>query len=420
MTPKSNFFKKWILFSLGAWAIFQPLSIAGANIAIALILCGLLGQATTLKKNFYGSRDPLEKPLWIYFFVGILAGLWNGGFKQSLGPVAKDGQMILDLYVFLAAFAVEGSSATLGFWALGFSLTALLGLAQFSLWRWDLSQAQAFNALIAPSHFWSAIYASNRAHGAIHPVSFGDIMVLAALGTLAWRAHQRKTGQGPGIVSSLVGLTMILALALSGTRGAWIGFMAGTVLLVVLEFKFILPEALIAAALIATQFFFSPRFAGAVQALNPKESSFKDHLSLLKTAWRMFLDHPLFGVGPGHFSDFFGRYHSLPFEGQPSWGNAHDLYLHQLAERGLVGFAALTLVLATMALQSWKNYRRDRSFLSLWFLCWIFAFLVMNVSETAFQVGMVWMPTLALYCWMSQSHSSKSKQASPHRLSGNS
>jgi len=84
------------------------------------------------------------------------------------------------------------------------------------------------------------------------------------------------------------------------------------------------------------------------------------HLELWKAAWRMFKDRPILGAGLSNYNTLFGHYHSLPFAGRPSWGNAHDTCLFQMAERGLIGLAAL-------------------------------------------QVGMVWMPTLALYCWMGRS-----------------
>jgi O-antigen ligase len=392
------FFKRWILVGLCLWAFAQPLSIAGTNISLAIILAGLLG-SWAFTGTFPSLRDPLEKPLWIYFLIAILASVFGGNLRQSLIPISKDGQMLCDFYIFSAAFALEGGAAVLGFWAAGFSLAALLGLGQFAIWRFALVRAEAFNALIAKSHFWSSIYAGNRAHGAIHPVTFGEIMGMAVLGSLAYRAQKRRTSGKAGFLSALVSLAAFSALALSGTRGAWVGFLVGALFLVILEFRAIWPEALAAVALLVAQFFFSPRFARG-NAFNPKEASFGDHLSLWKAAWRMFLDHPILGVGSGRFSAFFGRYHSLPFEGQATWGNAHNLYLHQLAERGLLGFAALALLLGTMMLQAWNICLRSRSFLSLWFLSWFFALLVMNLTESAFQVGMVWMPTLALYCWM--------------------
>ena len=373
------------------------MSIAISNIAIAIVFIGLLGHRFSAP-DFPSLRGPLEKPLWIYFFIGIMTILLSGVGGFAFGPCGKDAQMVWDFYIFSSAFALEGSSVVLWFWAAGFAFVALLGIAQFCFWSFAQSQALAFNAAIHDSHFWSAIYASSRAHGAIHPVTFGEIMGMALLGALSYRVSRRRKEKSPGIISGMFTVIALAALALSGTRGAWAGFFLGAFFLVVLEFRAVVLESLIAVGIIAAQVLYSPRFSGS--AMSPQESSFKIHLSLWKTAWRMFLEHPVLGVGSGHFGDFFGQYHFVPYAGQATWGNAHNLYLHQLAERGLLGFAALALVLGTMLVRSWKKYQQTHSFLSLWSLCWMLSFLVMNLTESAFQVGMVWMPTLALYCWM--------------------
>jgi len=399
-----QFFRNWIYGGLCLWALLQPLSIAGANLAIAVIAAGVIVQALA-ERSWPLRRGALEKPLWIYVLVGVLVSAVGTGFGKSLGQIGKDSQMLADFYIFSAAFSAVDAGAVLGCWAAGFAAAALLGLGQFALWRWDKPAAGAFNRLIAPSHFWSALYVSLRAHGTIHPVTFGEIMAMAVLGALALRITRRKAGQSAGAPSAVFLLLALAALALSGTRGAWLGFFAGAATLFLLEPRFAAPETVAAAAAIVAVVFLSPRFSHAEGSLNVAGPSFADHLSLWKTAWRMFLDHPFFGVGLSHFSTLFPRYHAVPFEGEIHFGNAHNLYLHQMAERGLAGLAALLLLLGTMARRAWLL--RRESFYGLWFLIWIIAFLFLNLTESALQVGMVWMPTLALYCWMERSARSR-------------
>ena len=223
---------------------------------------------------------------------------------------------------------------------------------------------------------------------------------MAGLGVLAYRMTNRLKSEKKKPWTISVGILIIAALALSGTRGAWMGFAIGLLVLAGINFREALVESFAALGVIFSQFFLSPRFSRATGALSAKEGSLKIHLALWKAAWRMFLDHPLLGVGPGRFGAFFGNYHSLPFGGQPTWGNAHNLYLQTLAERGIIGFFALLFLLGTMVFRAFKIYRRDRSFLSLWFLSWIISLLFMNLTESAFGVAMIWMPTIALYAWM--------------------
>lgn len=391
--------KNWILIALCLWAFLQPLSIAGANIAIALILLGLLSLRVKGLSSFKDSA--LQKPLWIYIIVGIVSSAVMAGFKDGRGPLTRDFQLAADFYIFSLAFGTESGFETFYFWVFGFSSAALLGLVEFCLWKFFPTAAAHFNEKILSSHFWSALYATNRAHGTIHPVTFGELMAMAGLGILSWKMTARRQGEKEEPWTILSGIFILASLALSGTRGAWMGFFIGIFVLAVLGFRFIIFEFFASLFLISSQFLFSPRFAqSAGGALSDKESSFKIHLALWKSAWKMFLDHPILGVGPGRFSSFFGQYHSLPFGGQPTWGNAHDLYLQSLAERGIAGFCALMFLLGSMAFQAFKIYRRDNSFLSLWFLSWITALVFMSFTESAFQVAMIWMPTIALYAWM--------------------
>jgi|GEM_PF-1871420 len=61
-----------------------------------------------------------------------------------------------------------------------------------------------------------------------------------------------------------------------------------------------------------------------------------------KAGLRMFREHPLTGVGVGQFRYRFAEYSDLSFIQQP---DMHNIFLEQLAETGIVGFALLLSVL---------------------------------------------------------------------------
>lgn len=86
------------------------------------------------------------------------------------------------------------------------------------------------------------------------------------------------------------------------------------------------------------------------------------------TAWVMFLDHPWLGMGPGEFKDAYTAYLAkagyliteLPDRRLMPW--AHNLYLEQLAERGVLGFMALIALFVTVAqrlYQGWQSAQPD-------------------------------------------------------------
>ena len=87
-------------------------------------------------------------------------------------------------------------------------------------------------------------------------------------------------------------------------------------------------------------------------------SPFMDlRFGLWQFAIGMFLDRPLFGVGWGNFAwELFLRNDGRFWVGWDFDANAHNLFLHVLAETGLLGLAALLVPLAFW----WKRAREGR------------------------------------------------------------
>jgi O-antigen ligase len=79
-----------------------------------------------------------------------------------------------------------------------------------------------------------------------------------------------------------------------------------------------------------------PRFAGL---LNPESGTSFFRTKLWLSAWRMFLDHPLLGVGPDNFLYQYRSFYILPEAWQdPNLSHPHNLALDHLSRLGLLGF----------------------------------------------------------------------------------
>jgi O-antigen ligase len=70
-------------------------------------------------------------------------------------------------------------------------------------------------------------------------------------------------------------------------------------------------------------------------------------LSALDAAARMFLDHPVLGVGSGRYAALFPRYDANPFM-RFGYLSAHNLYAQLLAEQGLPGLLTFVALLAVV------------------------------------------------------------------------
>lgn len=74
-----------------------------------------------------------------------------------------------------------------------------------------------------------------------------------------------------------------------------------------------------------------------------------DRLYSWNAGWRMFLDYPLFGVGPGNFPWNFAQYETAEgFGGRIHGGReAHSIYFTLIPELGIVGTAIFILMIRT-------------------------------------------------------------------------
>ena len=105
-----------------------------------------------------------------------------------------------------------------------------------------------------------------------------------------------------------------------------------------------------------------PQFGGRLKTLSEllpggeermvkEDSSFRQRALLAGTAWEMFADHQLLGVGAGNFSEHYDEYSMRVGATVSSYEDfahrrfPHSLYLELLAETGLAGLLAFTLVI---------------------------------------------------------------------------
>lgn len=81
------------------------------------------------------------------------------------------------------------------------------------------------------------------------------------------------------------------------------------------------------------------------------DDSNKLRLQIWDAGWRMFLDHPILGVGAGQFPTAYGTVYAGKFH--TAWMNPHNLLLQVTCELGLVGL----FVFGNFLLQVWKGIR---------------------------------------------------------------
>lgn len=215
---------------------------------------------------------------------------------------------------------------------------------------------------IGPPSF--AIGSFLRAYGTFgQPNPYAGYLVVAGLPLAFWSAGQVIrwiTGAAKPAMWELfvVGASggAGLGLLLSLSRGAWLGVAIGTgIAVIVLQRRFgnvvrlgigmggltglaaalgLIPESVSQRLQPALAYFrwFDP----ADVVPNAANWSIVERMAHWDAARRMFLDSPILGVGPGSYVIEYKHYAILPWWTDPL-GHAHNMYLHMLAEVGMIG-----------------------------------------------------------------------------------
>ncbi len=369
--------------ALALCALVLPVSLAATNLALGALTVALLLRALTDGRRMIAAwSGPAMIAIVLYGAAGLAAAVLGVDPRSALHDSLKDFHRVWALGLFLAAATLEPKAPVMTALAASFAFMAIFGIAQ-----------TAFGGRPDGNMI--------RAHGFVHAVVYGQQMALSFLGCLCVLARPGDLSRNARRAVFLLAALSAAALTLSQTRMALFAMAAGFITICLLE-----PRARrwallvgLAAVAAAAAWEFLPTGGRSLSAslggFHPN-SPHQARWALWNAACRIFLDHPWTGAGPGGYKILFPSYHSIPLDGEMNWGSAHNLYLHQLAERGLLGATALLFLIAVLMRDAWRAARLGTA-RGLWAAASVTAFLVMSVTETSFQNEQF--ATLLLLVW---------------------
>ena len=371
--------------ALALCALALPVSIAGSNIALALLALALLARSRRDGDRILRTwrAEPALAALALYAAAGLLAAALSGTPAASLRDAVKDWHRLWALGLFSAALALEPEAP----------LKPALGLSLGAMALYGIVQTAAGGA---PDG------ALPRAHGFVHPVVFGEMMALAVLGGAC--SLLRPAPASPRRVGAAFAALVFAALLLSQTRMALIGAVIGFAFTALVEprARRWAPPALVLVAAAAAAWELMPAggrpLSSAFAPYDPRNPQ-QLRWVLWDVAARIFRDHPATGAGPGGYHRLFSAYHAGALDNEANWGSAHNLYLHQLAERGIAGGLALLALCGVLLARAARAARGNAGARALWSAGAVAAFLAMSMTETAFQNEQFAALLLLVWAW---------------------
>ncbi|MFW5985601.1 MAG: O-antigen ligase family protein [Halanaerobiaceae bacterium] len=193
--------------------------------------------------------------------------------------------------------------------------------------------------------FFQHFQGMRRIEGFISPLNLGLFLAMFLIFLLAYffsGVEKMQYKIALGALSVIVSVGLIL----TGTRGAWLAFLLGCIVLGVMYFRKVILVLLVVVLLFSL---FAPdmyidRFKSSF-ALSGVSSN-THRLNLWQSALEMFRDNPLTGVGTDRFKEEYRENYKK--EGTRPFSHAHNNFLNIMAEAGLFGILSFLFLLAVI------------------------------------------------------------------------
>ena len=342
--------ENWLFYFMGGFALSSSLSIAAGNIFLSLGLLALL-------YRLYLKHDDLGR---ILRFDSVLTASFAALLGITLLSAMFSGDAVWGLRLF---------SDYYGYRMLGFYIVLIAVRDRSRLWR--LVQLTAASILLNNVYtIWMGVQHLSKMD---RPSGFMSYMaqagILSAAVPIFVLACIRYQGRWRNYMLGAVVLS-VAALLYNGTRGAWVAaaITAPLVAFFAVESKKkFLAGCLLAVLGIGVCFAVVPRLQHLAMTFTQADYQSNSERRLMWTsAFHMFQDHPLLGVGFGQYEHAYQTQYILPEAKERELGHAHSNVMQMLGERGALGCAAFCFMwvyFMYFALRGWLRYK-DAAYLA--------------------------------------------------------
>lgn len=162
-----------------------------------------------------------------------------------------------------------------------------------------------------------------------------------------------------------LGLTgvFIYSIVVTGSRGAFVGFVATLIYILYKEKKLIV--GLVVAAFLAAPatFLVSDQYVQRIKSIGEykQDVSVEIRFQVWRAALSMVADHPLFGVGTGNFATAYGSIYRAAGD-LSSYTSPHNIFVQVFAELGLFGITIYLTFIAAIFYINRKTRQMLRAF----------------------------------------------------------
>lgn len=372
-----------VVFSLGLW-IFKRIALLAGGVTSG-------NKFAYYVRAFTPPASPLNKPIFFFIFACVLSVSSSAFWEQSWHNfLSKTLEWFIVYFLVVEVFRERKHV---------YAALAVFGVTAFSTAIDSLIQFHVTHKDIFLGH---TIEAGERATAGFKTSNgLGGYLALAVPVSLSFVFMQWKTKYYRA-AAVIVSFFLIWSLAVTFSRGAWLGVFCGGLFILLTHIFFrgkkefyLCLGVLLAAVFLCVIFLVVLSHSFCVELLERHETV-QWRLGIWRDSLNMIEDRPLFGHGINTFMRVFDSYRRDP--GSPTY--AHNCYIQLAAETGIIGLAAFLWILVDIFWKSlskitvyWTK-KEDFVVLSLGLLAGVFAFLIHSFFDTHF-----YSLQLSVYFW---------------------
>lgn len=302
-------------------SISTIISIAAGNIFLGILALCFFIQLYKKKINFNQDYKGYFIAIGLFIISMLLSALFSGDIIYGLKRWADMWIwrfMPFVVVIFLLNNYIDGKKVMLAGFA-GITVTSVYAVYQ-------------------------GLSGMSRANGFYgHPMTLGGWLCIF-LPLLLIEFFERKL---LGKYYWLAGLAFCICsagLVFNATRGAWLAVAivcAALLIYYMFKSKRNLAVGIIFIALVSTLLVNNSKFMHRLDTIDDfnKYQSNTERILIWQSAWKMFKDYPILGVGLGQYTENYQKKYISPQAKEPKLGHAHNNFMQMLAENGIVGFA---------------------------------------------------------------------------------
>jgi O-antigen ligase len=355
---------QYFLFGL---ILFIPIGNAGVETCFGFILvCFLIKKI--IRPDFAFLKKP-EHALLLIFFIFCGLSMVNSGpyIKKSL--IALFLKWLKYIGVFLIAQDFLSTDKYLKRALVAVLIVAgIIGIdaiAQFFIGFDLFRHSPAFVVSIPNGTACRGLTASFK-----HYNGFGAYLtvVLSLAIALLFSPKKLNLPKPKQVLLFLLNGLLAVCLLLAGSRGAWLGFICGLTLMILLcrQYKRLI---LLTGSFIGALIVFPALRERIFSILRPEGDSLR--FGVWRAAFRLIRENPFLGKGIGTFMAYYRQQRP---DISPVY--AHNCYLQIWAETGIFSLLTFILFLSLILYKGIKAYRKKTNPLLLGLICGLFGFLV--------------------------------------------